>query len=308
MIDRWYYLHDNRQHGPVSAEDILALAAEGKLMPFDLLWPDGVDSSRAIEARSAIDFTALSQPEPAATAAEPAAEEVPLAEPDDVALAEPVEPAPPALPDWLSDVQRLEATAPPRPAPPPKVVEKKAKPKWLAGIDAPAATHGRAPDWLEDLRRTEAAAAPKALPDTMNPTKQANRIFESEEMIAAILLNPDAAAPAARPPPPAPEPVVEAIPLAEPVAAAEPEPAAPAASLSPQEAFQKARAALHRWVDLPKNEDLLIHNSRDTLVRHPDVKRILAEYRGYGPDMERRLREDLERVVDNRKKFYASRR
>jgi hypothetical protein len=105
---------------------------------------------------------------------------------------------------------------------------------------------------------------------------------------------------------------MEAIPLAEPVsagpeAAAAPEPPAVVA-MSPQEAFQKARAALHRWVDLPRNEEVLMHNSRDAVVHHPEVKRILAEYGQYGRDMERRLREDLERLVDNRKKFYASRR
>jgi hypothetical protein len=325
MIDRWYYLHDNRKQGPVSAEDILVLAAEGKLMPFDLLWPDGVDSSRAIEARSAIDFTALARPDSAAPP-EPALEELPEAELDESASADRTEPPPaeaaPALPDWLSDVQRLEAAAPPRPPQPPapaKPARKQPKPKWLSGVDpaAPAAAaQGRAPDWLDDLRRTEAAEAPKSLPDSMSPTKQANRIFESEEMIAALLLNPDAT-PAAAPPPAAPlapEPVLEAIPVNEPAAAtaetpAAPEPpAVPSPTLSSQEAFQKARAALHRWVDLPKNEEILMHNSRDAVVQHPDVKRLLAEYRHYGLDMQRRLREDLERLVDNRKKFYASRR
>jgi protein phosphatase len=86
MADRWYYMHDGQTHGPVPTARIKELAAVGRLLPQDLIWPEGSNPSAAIEAQGAVDFSSL--PPPAA-----------------------------APPDWLADVAQAEQ---PAPVPPPR--------------------------------------------------------------------------------------------------------------------------------------------------------------------------------------------
>jgi protein phosphatase len=107
MADRWFYTQGGQQRGPVSAAELMHLAASGKLAPQDLLWPEGSDRSRAVTVESAV---------------RPPEAPPPAKEPDwlrDVKSAEKAA-APPALaaraaaPDWLDDVRQAE-----RPAAPP---------------------------------------------------------------------------------------------------------------------------------------------------------------------------------------------
>jgi serine/threonine protein phosphatase PrpC len=106
MAERWFYTQGGRQRGPISAAELMHLAAAGKLAPTDLLWPEGADRSQAVTVESAV------RP-PAATA--------PAKEPDwlgDVKKSEKAAPPPPlapraGAPDWLEDVRRAEQSAPP---------------------------------------------------------------------------------------------------------------------------------------------------------------------------------------------------
>src|SRR5271166_3081088 len=99
MIDRWYYTHNGRMQGPVSAAQLRQLATDGMLIPTDLIWPEGRQQSEAVPAQAAIDFSS------------PAAPSSPLnTKPDwldDIRGAAKAEKKP-AEPDWLDDVRAAE--------------------------------------------------------------------------------------------------------------------------------------------------------------------------------------------------------
>ncbi|HEY1378327.1 MAG TPA: GYF domain-containing protein [Gemmataceae bacterium] len=44
MNGEWYYSHDGERHGPVSADQIRALAADGRLRADDLVWQAGMEA------------------------------------------------------------------------------------------------------------------------------------------------------------------------------------------------------------------------------------------------------------------------
>jgi serine/threonine protein phosphatase PrpC len=111
MADRWFYTQGGQERGPVSAAELMHLAAAGKLAPQDLLWPEGADRSQAVTVESAV---------------RPPAAPAPAKEPDwlgDVKKSEKAAPPPPlapraGAPDWLEDVRLAEQTAPPQAAMP----------------------------------------------------------------------------------------------------------------------------------------------------------------------------------------------
>ncbi len=43
MVDRWYYGQDNRKLGPFSAQELRALADEGRIQAMDTIWKEGVE-------------------------------------------------------------------------------------------------------------------------------------------------------------------------------------------------------------------------------------------------------------------------
>src|SRR5260370_28239123 len=61
MADRWYYTHGGSPEGPVPHERLKQLAASGELAPTDLVWPEGGDPRRAVEAQAVLNFSALSK-------------------------------------------------------------------------------------------------------------------------------------------------------------------------------------------------------------------------------------------------------
>src|SRR5262249_34689716 len=102
-------------HGPVPTDQIKELAAAGRLLPQDLIWPEGSNPAHAIEAQGAVDFSSLPPP-----------------------------PAP-APPDWLAGVaqaeqssRRLAAAPPAPPAPAPRPPQAPA-PAPVTPAPAPAA-------------------------------------------------------------------------------------------------------------------------------------------------------------------------
>jgi hypothetical protein len=90
MTQSWFYRHQGKNYGPVSAEELKKLADKGLLDPQDMVWPDGKGPNEAFHAEAAVTF------------ARP--------------------PAAGALPDWLEDLRvwvSLEEAAGPTSARPP---------------------------------------------------------------------------------------------------------------------------------------------------------------------------------------------
>jgi len=112
MADRWLYRHAGSVKGPVSDEQLKQLAAAGQLLVTDLVWPDGGDPRRAVEAQAVLNFAALPRPMEATGAWLGKVAQ---------ALATPAGSTGPT-PDWMSDVKPPPASAaspaPSAPVPP----------------------------------------------------------------------------------------------------------------------------------------------------------------------------------------------
>src|SRR5262249_962234 len=93
VSDRWYYMHHDQTFGPVSEQELRALAARRELLPDDLIWLEDEGLLTAVEARAALAF---SGPAPAA-------------------------PASGAAPDWLADIAQTEKPVARPPAAPGRV-------------------------------------------------------------------------------------------------------------------------------------------------------------------------------------------
>jgi PPM family protein phosphatase len=113
MADSWYYTHAGSSQGPVSHEQLKQLAAAGNLAPTDLVWPEGGDPRRAVQAQAVL---------PVATF-RPGTDSSGnwLGKVAEALATSPGSPG--TRPDWLSDVQQATAgtptPAPATPAPPP---------------------------------------------------------------------------------------------------------------------------------------------------------------------------------------------
>jgi hypothetical protein len=100
MADRWLYIHAGAAHGPVDLEKLAQVAALGKLLPTDPVWPPGEDMRSAVEAQTLLNIESF-------PSVQGKVEE---------ALASPPQSAS-SPPDWLSDVEASSesgsASAPP---------------------------------------------------------------------------------------------------------------------------------------------------------------------------------------------------
>lgn len=146
MMDGWYYTHNGQRRGPVSAEELDRLAADGALSPTDLLWRMGADRSTAVEAGTVIITLAQTTGY------------VPNRTPAPPESAVPSTSA--AVPDWLADVKPVPDAPPIRD---------------IASTDmdialpdgAGSGTHaGPVPDWLDDMRQAQG--------ETISPPAHAN--------------------------------------------------------------------------------------------------------------------------------------
>lgn len=109
----WYYSNDEQQLGPVSAEELKALAARGVLDPDDLVWCDQMDDWAPASSRSEI-FP--KPPEPQLRADDPSVAESGFAEPDlpspeppapDFDIGPPEEPLPPESDETFSEDEMI---------------------------------------------------------------------------------------------------------------------------------------------------------------------------------------------------------
>src|SRR5262245_60694390 len=84
MSTQWFYARAGQTHGPLSPEEIKALAARGQIAPSDLAWPEGAGVDERLPAQAVLE----------------------------------IQEAAGALPDWLEDVesnQRVGPLPPPEP-------------------------------------------------------------------------------------------------------------------------------------------------------------------------------------------------
>jgi len=95
MTDRWLYIHAGAAHGPVDLEKLAQLAAQGKLLPTDRIWPAGEDMRRAVEAHTLLNAHSF-------RSVEGKVEATPASPPHPAS----------ASPDWLTDVEAFSVPAP----------------------------------------------------------------------------------------------------------------------------------------------------------------------------------------------------
>ncbi len=175
------------------------------------------------------------------------------------------------VPDWLEDVALLQAL---RSAPEPPAREP--------------------PEWLEDLRiwyGTEAAPPPTTTPPPVpepSPVEQAVEDTGFDPRTGRVT-DPERFARWRRE-----QANVPAIGVV--------------SNGSVMEAFRTARIALERWIDDEKNRSRIVNDRVDQLLRHPEVERILKAADGHGAVMREKLRSHMIFLLENRKKFHASRR
>ena len=64
MASEWYYSHDGERHGPMSWDQLRALAEAGKLSSDDLVWNDGMENWREAGRVPGLIESAGAQPSP----------------------------------------------------------------------------------------------------------------------------------------------------------------------------------------------------------------------------------------------------
>jgi hypothetical protein len=82
---------------------------------------------------------------------------------------------------------------------------------------------------------------------------------------------------------------------------------AEAEGMSIYELFRKASTALQNWIDDDAARPLVCVGALDRIKQEPEVLQIVRTYESCGPEVVAKLWARLEFLVDNRKKFYASR-
>jgi hypothetical protein len=135
MFDKWFYIHQGKMRGPVTADELNALAETGGLDAKDLIWRVEASPKDAVRAgRHLIFFLAGGVPTPP-----PVEESPPLATPvrrqSNPPLAPPVAPPAPA-PAWLSELADVAD----------------------GSADSAAAPSASPMDWLQDVRNAEEAS------------------------------------------------------------------------------------------------------------------------------------------------------
>jgi hypothetical protein len=331
MPGKWFYTHNGRTEGPLSAAEIKELVARRKIQEEDRFWPEGTDPREAIPLSKALDFFGLY--------AGAAGDSGPT-------------PCTGSLPDWLRDIQALERKGPvPGPGPTSEI------PNWLedlrlwvalglsppvprplaeapegspAGIPLPA-PDGGLPEWLEGWTLEEQRKGSR-------PRGGINTLIEGWQPEAELT------------PPPAPLdekdiPLAIEVPEAVPVPSPRPEEAlidltiqetgfdprsgkiidpdqfrnwkeaerptnAPTGltNASLIEVFRKARTAIENWVDDDHNRLRIEHADWDEIQQAPSLQALFAKYAPYGQELLDRLTRHLAFLVENRRKFYRAAR
>jgi serine/threonine protein phosphatase PrpC len=101
MADRWSYTHGGSPKGPVTHAQLQQLAATGKILPTDLVWPEGGDPRRAVPASSILPASAFRQTGPGPNWSGKVAKALSSGSA-----------AGKAMPDWVSDVDEPAVAIP----------------------------------------------------------------------------------------------------------------------------------------------------------------------------------------------------
>jgi hypothetical protein len=274
MGQSWFYQHQGKTHGPVSAEDLRELASKGLLDRDDLIWPEGAGQAEATPAHAALDFTSL---------------------------------APAAL-DWLADVQSLEQKGP---APPP-VAEKPED--WLedlrlwfsldlwpakqAGTEpaavGPPAPAGRVPDWLAAWSDAPSVPQIETVPSPAAAAARKPQDILAEQALAETGFD------------------LKTGQILDPVkfdqwkqtrAGAQAGPGSPT-NAALMEVFRTARREIDRWVDHEQHRAFIVNRTPAEIVRIAEVGGLLKKYAEHGPVLKDKLLQHLAFMVENRKKYY----
>jgi hypothetical protein len=318
MLEYWYYTHGGQTHGPIPTEDIKRLAVAGLLQPDDLLWPATGDRRSAVPACAALDFSTLV---PAPVAVPNRLQDVEKAEqsaghPPEVAA---------GTPDWLADVARSERL-PDRGAGTPSGSHGQ-RPRLARRAPIPPVAESVPLDWLEDIREIEESLRRRPRPRAASPlwVEPAAEEPPTVDLPAIPVALPVARAvpPPGQPPSKAPAPSPESMGFNPETGQildrkkfddwqreqqlqrqreAQTQPVA-----SVYDAFLNARRALHEWVDDEQNRDLILAGNMEAIRGNPIAAGLVLAYEGYGETMLTKLWKHLELLVDNRRKFLATR-
>ncbi len=289
MQERWFYTHDGRRHGPVTADDLDRLTAEGQLQPTDLLWRMGSDLTTAVEAGTVL--IALAQTTGYVPNHSPSLPQF---------LSPPVEPVAgaPAVasaigvgshpaPDWVQDWQASSLSA------------KNASMDTLPTAD-PSVTESRVgpcPDWLQDMRHKDFAVASAPPQDAAHePPANPPPPLGATTSESPIILLRDGGAKTTAASGSAP---TQKLTPSSPGTSHAPKPLAASAS---DAIVQKARAELETWIDTPANRPAVVKGDVRAILSEPTVQAILAKYRSYGAAVQERMRADLRALVENRRR------
>jgi hypothetical protein len=281
VTDRWFYTHEGKTHGPVSAAEIKRLAAAGLLLPTDLLWPAGTDPKGAVSVAAAV---AAEPPAPTGPAVPDWLGDVALAERSGAAAAVP---RPPALLHWLDDIRRIEGQRPPaeapRPAQPAPVLARPAPTPVAAAVPSPVPPPLPPPPAVP-------AVAPPALPSPVPAPPAAGRPEQTglDPTTGQIL-----------------DPILFHHWLRQQSLERQQELASrPTPTI--EELFEQGRRELERWVDLEDNKPLILAGDLQALRQDARLRAILQPYECWGAAMTARLLRHLEFLAENRRRFYQA--
>jgi hypothetical protein len=306
MAQSWFYDYQGKTHGPFSAKELNDLARRGLLDRKGLVLWEGPDQAEAAANDEVLELADL----------------------------------PPALPDWLADVEAAQRRGPtPPPPPPPEPAEWLEDLRVWIGLDvgaasnkaaaeaptaptpaaAPPAQPGAVPDWLQGPGQVPPA---QAQPPPAGP---------SASRVPAVPAGPPAV-PAAVAPPAEPAARPEAGDILAEKAVQEtgfdprtglivdparfqqwkvaksgtPETAGPHTNAALMEVFRKARREIEDWVDDDRHRGFILDRTPAQVVAIARVGGLLDKYAAYGPEMRDKLLQHLALVVHNRQKYFRA--
>jgi hypothetical protein len=73
------------------------------------------------------------------------------------------------------------------------------------------------------------------------------------------------------------------------------------------ETFLRANNVLQEWIDDETNKTLLISGGNEAVKNDPVLRGLVLSFELHGKDLMNRLWQRLDFLIDNRRKFYASR-
>ncbi|HYV36420.1 MAG TPA: GYF domain-containing protein [Gemmataceae bacterium] len=329
----WFYSQGGQTRGPLSKDDLLALAVSGALKPGDLVWQEEKGRNVGSAAAAVIDFAMVArsrqqQPEWIQDVAQVEEARGPLIQP----LVPTQE-----VPTWLNDMRlwyglEITPTPPSVPLPPPV---------------APTPPPSPAPPALAVALPPSAPAAeplPVALPVAkFAPPRKTTHVPTAKQPTKVKPL-PPAVSPSAipvvatQPPPIAANTAatMEASPSAVDILAKkalaetgfdlrtglivdaarfrewkkqQAETTTPnnfSTNASLMEVFRQARIAVERWVDDEANRRLIMKSKFADIVNSPQLEAVLEPFVEYGPVMKEKLLKHLDFMVENRRSYYSA--